>query len=302
MQGKLTALSILTLWTQAYKIPSSARVNVLILGMRSLGQVWSPDLVVIPPREALVEGSSFDLDFGTWNFQLFWTANVYIVGSGLRLYAGQRKASWREKKITQKMRHKMDFQLRRITDNTNLSASGYPQTQEKSERRCREKQLVSKDLVPFLPPYCSSCSDLQSLVILRTAQSSAPHASLGYLQMVSFLVWWFYGVSTPCVETGTHWVITGSAFWQGKQPARCFREYFQSLCWWGRAEEGTEREKLSGGVTPCTLLLHKVSVLSCALYLGEFSQASMRGTDAHSLLSNSLNTSCLMCGVTVSKE
>lgn len=87
------------------------------------------------------------------------------------------------------MRHKMDFQLRRITDNTNLSASGYPQTQEKSERRCREKHLVSKDLVPFLPPYCSSCSDLQSLVILRTAQSSAPHASLGYLQMVSFLVW-----------------------------------------------------------------------------------------------------------------
>lgn len=169
MQGKLTALSILTLWTQAYKIPSSARVNVLILGMRSLGQVWSPDLVVILPREALVEGSSFDLDFGTWNFQLFWTANVYIVGSGLRLYAGQRKASWREKKLTQKMRHKMDFQLRRITDNTNLSASGYPQTQEKSERRCREKQLVSKDLVPFLPPYCSSCSDLQSLVILRTA-------------------------------------------------------------------------------------------------------------------------------------
>lgn len=68
MRGKLTALSILTLRTLAYKIPSSARVNVLILDMRSLGQ---PDLVVIPPREALVEGSSFDLDFGTWNFHLF---------------------------------------------------------------------------------------------------------------------------------------------------------------------------------------------------------------------------------------
>lgn len=39
MQGKLTATSILTLRTQAYKIPSSARVNVLILDMRILGKV-----------------------------------------------------------------------------------------------------------------------------------------------------------------------------------------------------------------------------------------------------------------------
>lgn len=133
-----------------------------------------------------------------------------------------------------------------------------------------KSRLCLRILSPVPTTYCSSCSDLQSLFILRTAQSSAPHASLGYLQMVSSLVPLFYGVSTPCVEIGTHWVIAGSALWHGQQLAGLFREYFQSLCQWGRSRRRNREGEVEWWRHPYAPCSCRRSQFSVVLNLGEF--------------------------------
>lgn len=75
--------------------------------------------------------------------------------------------------------------------------------------------------------------------------------------------------------------------WHGQQLAGLFREYFQSLCQWGRSRRRNREGEVEWWRHPYAPCSCRRSQFSVVLNLGEFSQASVRGTSAHSLLSNS---------------